>query len=424
MKELKFRNNICNKMKYAEILPILAVFTLICSSGANMILRKIYIIAAISIAMLFYYKKINGKAVLVYIGLCLFFIIDSVFLNTAVTDYHELLLLIIRCTCCLIIVSTLTLEQFKDAFIKIMIFLSILSLICFGLILLGVTLPGSVTINNSYCTFYHCYSFTLQDETRRYRNCGIFTEPGIYEIYLNLAMVILLSMKSIPLKKMRRYFWVLSMALISTISSMGYLAYLLVLILYISYKPEMFGMKQKNGVYWRMAICVCLLIIGVICGNIVMNFVLGTNSWSSRHDDTILTFLIAKDYPFWGIGIATDPIEIWDIYYNRYSALRLYTGYQKAMSCGLGNYMCMAGIPFTVLYLVALVKMFTRMFEKKQYLLKLIIAVLIVMFLLEEPLLPTPFFYMGIFTMAAWKMKQNFNEIYSNDIKAIGREGI
>lgn len=105
-----------------------------------------------------------------------------------------------------------------------------------------------------------------------------------------------------------------------------------------------------------MAICVCLLIIGVIGGNIVMNFVLGTNSWSSRHDDTILTFLIAKDYPFWGIGIATDPIEIWDIYYNRYSALRLYTGYQKAMSCGLGNYMCMAGIPFTVLYLVALVK--------------------------------------------------------------------
>lgn len=46
------------------------------------------------------------------------------------------------------------------------------------------------------------------------------------------------------------------------------------------------------------------------------------------------------------------------------------------------------------------------------------------MFLLEEPLLPTPFFYMGIFTMAAWKTKQNFNEIYSNDIKAIGREGI
>lgn len=399
------------EIRYRGLIPTMAVFSLIISSGANMFLRKIHIFAAITILIALYYRRINKKALFAGISVISFIIIDSIFFNTANTDYKELVLLIIRIVGCVTIVSNITENQFKQYFLSIIVVLSIISLVCFGLICIGVNLPGSTTINNSYGTFYHVYSFGIEDIYRRYRNCGIFTEPGIYQIYINMALLILLSMRKMSIRKLRYIFLLLTVTLISTKSSMGYLIYGIVLILYLIYRPEVFfNVKIKKKHMLILILFGMVIVLGEeLSFGVITNFVKNTNSYASRHDDTLLTFLIARDYPIWGIGLATDPIPIWDQYYMRFEALRLYRSYQNAMSCGLGNYLCMGGIPFTVIYILSLIRMVYRMINQQSKIMLCGVSVIIILFLLEEPLLPTPFFYMGIVSALTWKWETSTN---------------
>lgn len=399
-----------------DTISVFAMLVLIFSSGANMILRKIYFFAAVVLIMAIFLKKINCKAALVCFGLIAYIMIDSIVLNTATTDYKECILLTIRLVGCLVIASGISSEKFKKIYINIMIFLSILSLICFGLLLLGVTLPGSFTINNSYTTFYHVMGYGADQEVRRYRNCGIFTEPGIYQMYLNFALLALWSDKDITIKRAKKIFLLFSFTLLSTKSSMGYLIFALVLLLYFVYRPDILNFRPIKKTHVLVLFAIGMVVVGLeeINGGFVTSFITSTNSWSSRHDDTLLTLKIALDYPIFGIGLATDPLPIWDIYYYRYESLRLYRGYQNAMSCGLGNYLCMGGIPFTLLYLVCVLKSYFQLFDVKDVFAKIILFAIVLLFVLEEPLMPTPFFLIGFFTCITWKTQVKRENVRKN----------
>ena len=72
------------------------------------------------------------------------------------------------------------------------------------------------------------------------------------------------------------------------------------------------------------------------------------------------------------------------------------------MSCGLGNYACMGGLPFALWYLIKMIQHYYNLLEVKVVTQKLVIGGIVLLIVLEEPLMPTPFFLVTIFTSYYW----------------------
>lgn len=368
-----------------------------------MILRSIYIFLAVSILLFIFTKHINLKYLVICGIVAIYIVVDSLILNSAPSDIKECILLVLRLLGCLIIASNIDEKKFCLIFVNVLAILSILSLVCFGLLLLDVELPGTI-VKNGWCgTVYHTLGIggtvDLSTMTRK-RNCGIFTEPGIYQIYLNTALLFLMRDDIFSIRKKRNFFILFSVTILSTMSSMGYIIYVLVLVLYYIEKKDTLYVGMRDTISARLFLLCIALVIGVVFEfylGVVMDFVKSTNSFGSRHDDTLLTFLIASDYPVWGIGLATNPLSFWDLYYEKYESLRIYKAYQNAMSCGLGNYLSMGGIPFTCVYCISIIKSYIQKSGVGSKVTKVGIAAIVILILLEEPLMPTPFFLISFY---------------------------
>ncbi len=391
------------KFNIDEFFMVLVIFSMILSSGANPLIRSIYFFAACCGIYAVYKGRAEKKYILIAILLIVYVWIDSCILNTAQTDYKECVILTVRIACCCIAASHISLKDFRRIFINIIAVLAVLSLVFFSLYLIFGFLPGIRCVDGWIGTFYHSIgygnSLAALPEIRN-RNRGIFTEPGVFQMYLNFALLAVASDREMPLKKARILFYLFTVTVISTMSSMGYLLYgCVVLVIYIENRkilPLPYNVSKWSRVAILVLFVLCIGVVELYIGKI-SSFVVGTNSYASRHDDTLLTFLIAKDYPIFGLGLATDMLPVWDRYYYRYSDLRIYTEYQRAMSCGLGNYMALGGIPFAMAYLCAIVKSYFRLYDYKNWFAKSLVAFILLMFLLEEPFLPTPFYLIAFF---------------------------
>ncbi len=384
-----------------EIFKYLVVLSLILASGGNPLIRSIYFFVICCLIYMLYKRKQKVKFVFVAAVLIIYVWLDSCLLNTAATSYKECVLLSVRIGCSCITATNISIQEFKKIFVNIMTVLAPMSLFFFIIYVVAGRLPGTVYLDGWVGAFYQTvgYGNALAGVLRK-RNCGIFTEPGVYQMYLNFALLALASQKNIPLKKARTIFYIFSITMISTFSSMGYLLYACVMVVIYIERRELLPFSLKMNKKSRIALILFLMIVFAIAEyhvSGISSFVTGANSWASRHDDTLLTFLIAKDFPLFGVGLATDILPIWDRYYVAYENLRLYKAYQNAMSCGLGNYMAMGGVPFAIVYLVSIIKAFFKMFDFKTIFVKIIVAFVLVMFVIEEPLLPTPLYLICFF---------------------------
>ena len=389
------------RIKLIDLIYILVVLTTLFASGGNLLIRSIYFFVASCGFLLLYKRKINHKYIMVCGSLIVYIWVDSVLLNTAPTDLKECVLMTLRLIGCVIIVSSISSQTFKIVFLKVMIVLAIISLLFYAIILINTDLPGAVVINGWYGTFYQTIGHTTHIFIMgRKRNCGIFTEPGVFQMYLNIALMVLIGERSITTRTAKKIFWLFTVTLLTTFSTMGYLLYACVLLLYYTERPEILPSIRRINRKGRLLILFFAFMVVVlfeIKTGMITQIITTTNSYASRHDDTLLTFLIARDYPIFGVGLGTDMTDIWLQYYDKYDKLRLYKSLQMARSNGLGNYLCMAGIPFTVLYCGCIIKTFFKTMGLTRILPKIITSFIVIMFFMEEPLLPTPFFLMSFF---------------------------
>lgn len=124
-------------------------------------------------------------------------------------------------------------ERFSELFIKATIFMSAASLL-FTYILKPVMrffpfLFPRVT-NSAGIVFYDAHICYVNTSARFFRNYGIFREPGIFAIVLcfSIVLVIFAKPKNFSRKKTLIYFSVFAITLISTFSTTGYVAALLI----------------------------------------------------------------------------------------------------------------------------------------------------------------------------------------------------
>lgn len=166
-------------------------------------------------------------------------------------------------------------NNFLERFLRMTVFFASISLIMW---ILSFIAPGIVEQilfaqgeyfggTKGMLLYTFRYSTWSRGDTR---NVGIFTEPGIYQIVLNVAIYILLFMRSklnFSAKKTTRYLLVLIAALLSCQSTTGYISLAIIVLGFLL-------QREKSDVKMRI---LQLLVLGIVI--LLVNYsISGTNS--------------------------------------------------------------------------------------------------------------------------------------------------
>lgn len=141
-------------------------------------------------------------------------------------------------------------DRFFERFIKLTVFFAIVSLFFYSIQLLDPSIlvkifrpvEGWGNGQNWGSEFYGVLLYTYRGTLSNYRNNGIFTEPGLYQMILNAAIMILLffpQLSNLSSKQIRRAIIVLFITVLSTGSTTGYISLFILMIGYL--------LKKSNG---------------------------------------------------------------------------------------------------------------------------------------------------------------------------------
>lgn len=127
------------------------------------------------------------------------------------------------------------------------------------------------------------------------RNCGFYTEPGLYSVFIVLNLYIYLF-----IRKKRNWFHlaVLLFALITTVSATGWLAFLMMIAFKIMYS-EKYSNAARNLVVGSIVLLAAVVIVYAV---LLQKATYHVNSYTSRGFDLIQGFKIFLQSPIWGWG--------------------------------------------------------------------------------------------------------------------------
>ena len=130
--------------------------------------------------------------------------------------------------------------RFRYTYLNILYFFSCISLVLFGLQLIGLSLPV-LWYNGAKTNSIFIYSWVTEPETIP-RNYGLFWEPGAYSAYL--ILIALLYFKNLgdlfKDSRFRKKIIVLLLALISTTSTTGFIILSIIVVYYYATKTNHF----------------------------------------------------------------------------------------------------------------------------------------------------------------------------------------
>lgn len=167
----------------------------------------------------------------------------------------EFIASLLKLAIALLIVTTVSIAQFKVAYVKVLYLISCFSLICFGISLLDIhlfdafpQLVNTVGIGAKFLIFTTVEDFS---NSGFQRNQGIFWEPGVFQLFLTLAYILTLKSKTYDFKQKRNMLIIFTLAMLSTMSTTGFVS-IGALSLYV------LALKRNNADTMR------LIIIGLI----------------------------------------------------------------------------------------------------------------------------------------------------------------
>lgn len=131
------------------------------------------------------------------------------------------------------ITTTFRVDEFEIEIVKISKWISLYSLICTYILKIIAPKLGFIRIvrNSAGTAFYNFIFCYVHTGTNYYRNYGVFREPGVYAYFLCLALLFLiLKKKHFDQKDFTSTLVILVITLITTFSTTGYIAILVILI--------------------------------------------------------------------------------------------------------------------------------------------------------------------------------------------------
>lgn len=215
------------------------------------------------------------------------------------------------------LVSSISYDDFKKAWLNVMCLISLWSLFVFILVQLGIQ-----TEVPSYSDKYELL-MGINVRVRENRLCGLSFEPGVFQILLIYTLLmwidnikLILSKQSLIIK-----FFVCFMALLATQSTMGYLA-LLVVCGSVFFKT---GIPYKRKIKYIVigGIIITPIAYYVITGDVVQNKINeedGNMSYTIRLMDNIALWNVFMENPIFGAGIETRKWEVMATAYGNETA--------------------------------------------------------------------------------------------------------
>ena len=283
-----------------------------------------------------------------YFTITLFFLLTSI-VNLKNGFYvNDLIIWCVNAFFIIVMQSHMTFESFKQKFVRIMVLEAIVSLICFFWAdMLGNSLPLMFISRNAANGYYMTPYFTLgwYNIPVFHRNAGMYNEPGAHQIFLNFALLFLLSDNDylgLTKKKYTLSLLILIIAVLTTQSTTGYMCLLIVFTAVIMKKTEgKKNTKLKIAVIIAIAILAFIESLTGVVETKLSGISTGQGSGLTRFNDTYYGYFIALSKPLLGHGVfMANQKEI----LNAYGIINI--------SNGMASFAIRAGLVFVAIFLI------------------------------------------------------------------------
>ena len=204
-----------------------------------------------------------------------------------------------------LICTVIPVQDFKRAFVNVMALLALVSVLGFGLryVYPGIVKVLPVITNTSDYKYGSLLLTTIPHDMLyvTFRNYGIFREPGVYQFFLNLALIFLLEKPDVA-KSWQ--FYALLLAMVFTFSTAGYILCIAIILVY--FFLDRLEIKLETVVPVALGVVAVLFLFsrGIIKAdsNIFTKLLSKNASTNSRFGSIAVDFHIALMNPVFGSG--------------------------------------------------------------------------------------------------------------------------
>lgn len=344
-------------------LEYLAVIIAVLGMGSlyfQVLRMPIMAVMLLVVIALFLLKKplLRKSNFILYLGITVTFVFTSVVNYKNGFYLNDLIIWGINALFVITLQTNMTFFEFKKKYVIIMSIEAVISLVCFLWVnILGHSLPLMSTSANAVNTYYLTPYYTAGWGNLGIfdRNAGMFTEPGAHQIFLNFALLFLLSDdKHFGLSK-RKYVAsvvVLILTILTTQSTTGYMCLAVVMVAIVLKKTD--EIKHTKLKVLMVIVMVILMLIESQTGIIESKFAgikTGHGSGLTRYMDTYYGYYIAFSQPIFGHGMyMTNQAK----YMNPYGI--------NNISNGMASFAIRSGVIITMFFLIMIYKSLKKQF--------------------------------------------------------------
>lgn len=313
---------------------------------------------------------------------------------------------------CLLIASKLKYEEYSKAFTDIIAFIAAISVffMCVATISFSILSLAPTFTNIADQPFYNFFVFLVPTDVEHLRNYGLFREPGVFQMYLIMALIFnTYNSKCFNI----RYFIILSIALIFTYSTTGFIAYGVYLIVFYLLRKKI-RISNKN-----LRKLILLLIAGISFLLLKTDLLSSEGMIFDKFENTNRSTTVARlasytssydlwcESPVWGNGLTKTEDKFKEITYAFY-------GQESTNTNTLMSELATYGTLFFILICSGLI-----LFVKKigvTFLDKSLLFLIFIILSTGEKLTFSPFFYIICFygwTIQPYKHKIKRSNEYS-----------
>lgn len=403
--------------KWGKQLDIFAVLWIVLSSGSMYFgqLNTELSMFGLGVIILLYFAtyefRCSRNNTVKYVFIIVFLITNIAVTGIGNNSLKDAMIFLIRLSAVLIIQSFVTQNSFVNNFINIIYVISIISLVCWslGVVFPNFPYPGTFEVHTASSDFYGTFYYTIgRDSLSRFgssigRNAGIFWEPGVYQIYLNVAFFLTMCYNKENINKRLLKAIVFAITIATTQSSMGYLILMLQIgFIVISDNEIVKKYHLKKYVVFALIAGGALVLLE---GSLIDKLLYGGGSFKTRYDDAVVVIQTMVRHPVWGLGSFSDLLG-YVIENFTDSPFRKGT---TPITCsnGMLNVFATHGIPAGMLYVYFILKSALKLFENKKT--AIVYWIIILLCLVNEPIAITSFFICFLFDWRKFAEKQRIS---------------
>ncbi len=343
MKKIKIRRD-C--MDYITVLlMILCSGTVIFNIKYNSIFIPIFCLFALVRSMILGRYKVNQETLLVVVGLIVFNGLLHAFDGVAWNGLIQIALYAIgTAKAC----ASMSFERYKRVYTTVLCYLTVFAILVFLGVVIGVIGHRKIGINGAFYQMSLLHVVGWGDTVFNTRMCGLFHEPGMFQIILNIGILYVTDniLRYKVQKKDIKQLMILVVGVLLTRSTTGYIIMCIILsALYIRIYKYLKKALFKIVYYGTIPVTITLG-YKLLSSEVVVNKFTSTNvSYSIRTNDLYSGLSMFALKPFFGYGYNSKWCERTAITYG-----------MDSMSNGVMGMLLMFGVLTTVILLYLIIK--------------------------------------------------------------------